>query len=131
MAVPTKQLSTALGDLGANLAYTSYTPTAAPVSGSGFTYTSSGRYIKIGKMVHCTGQITVTANGTGAQALDIGLPVAAASASILIGFNASNAVPLAGSIASGGTAATTYKADGSYPAATGDVIRFSATYETP
>ncbi|UQD69572.1 hypothetical protein JEY40_26590 [Bradyrhizobium japonicum] len=107
-----------------------YTPTVAAVTGTITTLgTCTGRWIRRGKLIICTGQIVITTNGTGATALDIGLPVAAASGSVLSGFNPSGPFPFAGSIGPGGSAATCYKPDGTYPGGSGHTLRFYASYE--
>ena len=61
-------------------AYTTYTPTITAQTGSLTTTTIQGfRYLKIGKMVHLNGRVNVVNKGTGAGALIVTLPFAAAT----------------------------------------------------
>lgn len=111
-------------------AWQSYTPTAVALSGTITTLgTRTGRWIRRGKLIFCTGQIVITTNGTGATAIDIGLPVAAISASTMAGFNANGPFPFLGSIGATSLVATCYKGDGTYPGGSAHTLRFSAFYE--
>lgn len=56
-------------------AWTAYTPTLTSTSGSITSYTSSGRYTKIGKTVVVWISYDITNNGTGAGQIDVSLPV--------------------------------------------------------
>jgi hypothetical protein len=53
---------------------TAYTPTATATSGSITSYTASGAYLEIGKLVWWRASIGITNAGTGAQSLNITIP---------------------------------------------------------
>jgi len=58
-----------------------WTPSVASVVGSITSYTSSGTYTKVGRLVTVNFDVTITNNGTGSVAIGLqGLPFAAASA---------------------------------------------------
>ena len=64
-----------------------WTPTITAGTGTITSYTSSGWYIKIGKMVYIYGIVTITNVGTGAGSCTIGgLPFALANTSSIIGY---------------------------------------------
>ena len=110
--------------------WTTYVPSVASVSGTITAYAvNSARYLNVGTTVWVTVQVTITTNGTGATAIDIGLPFTSATATCIDGFNVSGPFALSGSIASSSAAATTYKYDGTYPAASGNVLRYAFIYE--
>ena len=62
------------GDTGT--AWTAYTPTITPGSGSFTTVSASGRYKQIGKTVFLRVTVTITTNGTAGTQVDVSLPVA-------------------------------------------------------
>ena len=57
--------------------WTAYTPSVAASAGAIGSFTSSGRYKVVGKIVFFNATVVVTDAGTGTGALLIGLPVAA------------------------------------------------------
>ena len=56
--------------------WTTYTPVLTATSGSITSYTSSGRYTRIGKTVVVWFTYNITNNGTGSATVDVSLPVA-------------------------------------------------------
>lgn len=112
------------------------------------TGSTGGRYVKIGRLVHATGQITVTTGpstaATGTYLVITGLPFAPSNnASVTIGYRTTTAAhwggafPATGYTFSGGiylmTNAYAYLSSTSADAAadlTGTDLRFSVTYET-
>lgn len=72
------QVASELEPLMAPAWTTSYTPTVTPATGSITSYTATCRYQQIGKTVHATFTVSITNAGTGAGALTVTLPVAAA-----------------------------------------------------
>ena len=60
-----------------NLAWTSYTPTVTPETGSGYTMSGSGYYTQIGKLCIANFSAVVTTNGTGGGKLQMTLPLTA------------------------------------------------------
>ena len=110
-------------------AWTPFVPTVAPGSGAITTYTSTGRYQKIGKVVAFTMTINITANGTGATSVVASLPVNANSVSICHGReNAVTGAMLQGYISSSAVTAFTY--NNAYPGGTGYQLFLSGTYES-
>jgi hypothetical protein len=57
-------------------AWTSYTPTVTPQSGSLTTYTAKGYYSQSGKTIVVAAQINITTNGTAGGTMAVSLPVA-------------------------------------------------------
>jgi hypothetical protein len=57
-------------------AWTTYTPTVTATTGSITSYTSSGRYTRIGKTVVVWFTYNITNNGTGSATVDVSLPIA-------------------------------------------------------
>jgi hypothetical protein len=64
--------------------WTSYTPTVAAQSGAITSYTSTGSYIKIGKMVFYVARANITNAGTGALSLQISVPFTAKTGGIFV-----------------------------------------------
>ena len=105
-----------------------YTPTATPTSGTLTSYSASGNYTKIGNRVFVSIQVVMTDNGTGANSLDISLPFTVGAISAFSGQNASNTNAIAGNVGVSATVVRVGKYDGSYPVATGEVLRISGHY---
>lgn len=105
-----------------------YTPTATPTSGTLTSYSASGNYTKIGNRVFVSIQVVMTDNGTGANSLDVSLPFTVGAISAFSGQNASNINAIAGNVGVGATVVRIGKYDGSYPVATGEVLRISGNY---
>ena len=70
--------STGTGLLWNNAAWTSYTPTIVPATGTFTTVTASGRYTRIGKLCAVSVIITITNKGTAAG-INFSLPFTAAN----------------------------------------------------
>jgi len=62
------------GILWNNAAWTSFTPTVTPNTGTGFTMTGQGYYTRIGKLCIFNYIATITTNGTGAGSIEVTLP---------------------------------------------------------
>ena len=105
-----------------------YTPTATPTSGTITSYTATGNYTKIGNRVFVSIQVSMTNNGTGANALDITLPFTVGEISAFNGQNASTLNVLGGNVGVGATVVRVGKYDGTYPVATGETIRLFGHY---
>lgn len=114
-------------------AWASYTPTVGATVGTITTSSSSGAWIRYGKIVFFRAVATITTNGTGAALLLIGLPLTAKGnysnvsgqeiATTLRGVNAF--------IADAATSAScSFSSDGLYPGADGRTIAISGVYET-
>jgi hypothetical protein len=73
----------------ANLAdvsgWTNYTPTVTAGSGTFTTVSATGRYFKIGKLVHVTAQVTITTVGSASGIVFVSLPFTSGSQDFYIG----------------------------------------------
>jgi len=109
------------------------TPTPTPQTGAFTSATAATKNILRGKTVCLTGKVAVADNGTGANSVIVPLPYTAASNSIgFIGSGRGDVVSgkaLQVRIASGGSALSIWDYTGSYPAASGETLIFSITYE--
>jgi len=109
----------------------SYTPSLAAETGAFTTATTSGQYkISDGDTVHFRAQVTITTNGTGAGAVILGLPFAAAQNFAFNGVE----LGLTGRQVGGATfaASSTMRvvfSDGTYPGANGRTITITGTYQ--
>jgi hypothetical protein len=98
-----------------------WTPSVAP-GGGAITYTSSGRYTKIGRVVIAEIRVDISLNSGGAGGLFISnFPFAASSAKSLCGATREDAAVGFGIVGSGYTTTSIYltKDDGTYPGGTG------------
>lgn len=109
-------------------AWVDWTPTVSAVTGSLTSYTASGRYCKIGKVIICNFSITITDNGTGSGAIVTNLPIAMSGTSLGTGReNAITGDQL--QLLASGTTIVIFNYKNAYPAATGAVLMGSVTYE--
>ena len=109
-------------------AWLDWTPYVEASVGSLTSYTSSGRYCRIGKVIICNFSITITDNGTGNGAISTNLPVALSGNAIGVGReNALTGKEL--QLYASGTTIVIFDYANSYPAATGAVLIGSVTYE--
>lgn len=109
-----------------------WTPTVTTLSGSLTSYTASGTYTKVGRLVTATALVGITNNGTGATGVVVSLPftnnsgwdhvgagreagLSFAQMQVIVGNGASNAVCL------------TY--NNGYPGGTGASLRFTVTFQ--
>ncbi|BEV46004.1 hypothetical protein CRBSH125_21870 [Afipia carboxidovorans] len=111
-------------------AWTSYTPTITPASGSWTLGLVTGAYCVVGKTIHISIGITIANNGNAAGNVQATLPFAPASSSVLPGKEvAVNAKSCMGIVGNGSTTLTIHNYDGSYPGATGAVLILGGTYQ--
>ena len=109
-------------------AWLDWTPYVEASVGSLTSYTSSGRYCRIGKVVTCYLYITITDNGTGNGVISTNLPVALSGRAIGVGRENS----LSGKelqLFAYGTTIVIFDYANSYPAATGAELIGSIVYE--
>lgn len=57
----------------------SYTPTVTAQSGSLTTVSATGKWLRIGDLIHLQVYVTITTNGTGAGYINVTLPFATAN----------------------------------------------------
>jgi hypothetical protein len=112
--------------------WVTYTPVATPAAGALTSYTASGRYRKLGNVVHVAVQVVMTDNGTGSGSLAVTLPInsAAGLRFYLAGRETTGTGDmLYGEIGSSASAMDCRKYNNAYPVATGQTIFLSGTYE--
>lgn len=113
--------------------WNTYIPTIASSAGSLTTASATGRYRKIGKVVHFQMAGTITTNGTGSGSIVISLPFAASSSAEYIATGrceATGGKMLQAQISASSTTASIFNYDNTYPAASGSLIIVSGTYES-
>lgn len=116
--------------------WTTYTPTVSSLAGTITTASATGRFKTLGKTVWVQIAVTITTNGTGSSAVTATLPVSLPSSGVanyaLAGYNATTAKLLAGLATLGAaTRINIFQYDGTYPAASGDTLIITGTYESP
>ena len=110
--------------------WTTYTPTLTAASGTLGTSSSTGRYYKVGKLVHFWAQGTITTNWTGSGAVVMGLPFVSARDLDLTGAERAITAQIVFADVTASTANMVLKFDGgAYPGGDGHIIRVSGTYE--
>jgi Pectate lyase superfamily protein len=129
-----KAFSNSLGNFSSNVivgAWQSYTPLASADTGVITTSSASGRYNIVGKTVHAQISAFIQINGTGAGSVRLTLPVAARNLSIAYGrANALSGKMLQGVAQANGLFVAVRAYDNTYPAASGERLEISMTYET-
>ncbi len=108
-STPLAAASGGTGDSGT--AWSTYTATAAAVSGSMTTVATTAVQKSIGKTQFVSIAIAITNKGTGSGACNVDLPATANSSGALIGYN-STPVPLMGTITGGSKVCSVYLYDG-------------------
>jgi hypothetical protein len=117
-------------------AWTAWTPSATSYTGTITTVgTVSGRYVKMGRLVHCNFSVTITTKGTAGGPLNLTIPVTASTAgpnSAAIGtFREGANTGIMGVVLSAGASLVELiRYDNTTPFQTdGDFFRGSFTYE--
>ena len=105
-----------------------WTPTITAGSGSITSYTSAGKFTRIGRQVTLTCSITVTDNGTGGAYIVVGNLPFSADASVYAAYGHNNTVGGSVSGATAGSLIYLNKYDGSYPVATGQTLLLTSVY---
>jgi len=105
-----------------------WTPVVTSGTGSITSYTASGRYTKIGRVVNLSWVMAITNNGTGAGFIQVaGAPFTAAiTNTAAYMYNQSDGVSGAGAISGTTLFMTNYL--GLYPAITGQTLNAAITY---
>ncbi len=111
--------------------WTGYAPSVAAQAGTFTTVSAAGSWVQLGKTIHFDAVITMTAIGTAAGGLIVGLPIVSANLFVVAG----REVVMNGKMASGtinvsGTTVVIQNYDGSTAIVNGGVIIVSGTYET-
>jgi hypothetical protein len=110
-----------------------YTPTVTAQSGTITTYTATGEYTKIGRLVNVSVKITITTNGTAAGYLIVSLPSGLAANNAITQVGAGREDGVTGDMLQVLSAASnmiivTY--DAVYPGGNGHVVYATLTYYT-
>lgn len=115
-------------------AWVDYTPTVTTSSGTITAYTAKARYIKRGKLLTISVNISITNNGTGAGALLVTMPTATVGS--VIGGTCLNGrergilnATVTAYIDGGASTAEVTTYNGLYPGGTGAVLSFAGSYE--
>jgi|APCry1669192522_1035417.scaffolds.fasta_scaffold00206_2 hypothetical protein len=129
--VDTDDVTTALASkLDVPGAWTDYTPTVTPGSGSFTTASATGRWQKIGKTVIGSVKVTITTNGSAADYVRVTTPIAVRDNYSCLGREtAVNGNFVFCNAQSGGDFIIVLAAGG-YPGADGAVLEFTFSYET-
>lgn len=107
-----------------------YTPSVTSLGGSITSFTSSGTYTKIGRVVYVTAAVTITNNGTGSGAVTISVPFTC-SAGNHVGNGRENAVngsQLQWRVTSGNGSGPVFTYDDNYPGGTNHSLLLSLCY---
>jgi hypothetical protein len=112
--------------------WTNYVPAISAGSGSFTSVAATGRYYKIGKLVHFQVRVTVTTVGSAAGATIISLPFTSGSTGVfaLCGQDELTAQSYNARINTGVTSFNAVKYDGSFGLASGSVLDMSGFYES-
>lgn len=106
-----------------------YTPTVASTAGAITSYTAAGRFRVEGDITHFQVSVNITDNGSGSGRLNISLPRATSSSTVISGRGAAISNKMLQAICQGSLAITS-TFDGAYPAATGENVIISGSYES-
>jgi len=132
----TDSVSINIAGVGANSGtfatpWISYTPTLSSGTGALTSASAAGKYIKNGKTVTFQIAVTITTNGTGATYVGATLPFqAAAQEYIVAGRNNTTGKMLQGDIIAGATVMRIFDYANVYPAADGQILYVSGTYQS-
>jgi hypothetical protein len=126
----TSQTGGMTSELFADYEEGTWTPVIAAGSGAITSYTSSGRYTKVGRLVTVEITYKITNNGTGASYGEIsGLPYTASVGCVgITRFNGTTGLSGQYSVAAGGTSGTVWNYDNTYPWATNAAGTITITY---
>lgn len=118
------------GTILGNVGWNAYTPTVAATTGTLTTANATGLYQRLGKIIHFQIAATITTNGTGAGAINLSLPNNAAGVFISVGKGtAISGKSLQGASTASSNLLRVGNYDGTYPAADGEVLVLTGTYE--
>ena len=109
-----------------------WTPVPTAGTGSITSYTSTGKYTKVGRMITCNCFVNITNNGSGSvNGYIAGLPFAPASAgatSCTRDYSATGKIGIV-QFLTGAVSGYVIATDGTYPWATGSTFNFSFSYQ--
>jgi hypothetical protein len=110
-----------------------YTPTVTAQTGTITTYTATGAYTKIGRLINVSAKITITTNGTAAGYLIMSLPSGLAADNAITQIGAGREDGVTGDMLQVLSAASNVyivSYDGVYPGGDGHVVYATLTYYT-
>lgn len=114
-------------------AFGTYTPVVTANTGTITTYTATGAYTKIGRLVNVSVKITITTNGTGAGFLIVSLPTGYAAATAITQIGSGREDAVTGNllqVISAGANMNLVTYTGAYPGGNGHIIYATLTYYT-
>jgi hypothetical protein len=128
-SVGNTSLKTTAGDMGG--AWEAWYPTCVSSTGTITSYTSSGKYTRIGKTIIAYGQIVITNNGSGSGYININVPAGQKANCIMAGYGRGNTISgkTVTCYFSGSATVTVRNYDSTYPVATDEVLDFNLQYE--
>ena len=111
--------------------YTAYTPTVTSQAGTITSYTATGGYYEVGKMVYFTVSVTITNAGTGSGGINISLPFAnnATFYGTVSGRESTGGKGIDGVIGQSGTTAAVFFYDNATTIVTGNSLIISGFYQ--
>lgn len=108
-----------------------WTPAVSASSGTITTSSATGRFFKQGNGLQIHVEITITTNGTGADAVVFTLPAVASVGAVLNGRATSvSGKQLQGLVAAAGNLVGVVNYDGTYPGASGELLLLDGWIET-
>jgi hypothetical protein len=112
--------------------WTNYTPTLTAGSGSFTSASVTGRYLKIGKLVHFTVGLSVTTVGTASSFFEISLPFTSGSVQnfAVAGRDSANGNAFIGVIDTGSTQLVIQEYNGGFGLVAGSSLNMTGFYES-
>jgi hypothetical protein len=108
-----------------------YTPTVTANTGTITTYTATGAYTRIGRLVNVSVKVTITTNGTGAGFLIVSLPSGFAANAAISQIGAGREDGVTGDMLQAISASTSMNIvtySGAYPGGDGHIVYATLTY---
>lgn len=119
------------GTILTNSPWLTYTPVVTAVTGAITSYSSTGSYQKIGKVLHFRISVAIITNGSGSGAINITLPRNAGETSTASGKGTQiSGKALCCAVTGGSNALRVGNYDGGYPAVDGEILTISGTFQT-
>ncbi len=111
--------------------WVAYTPTVSANVGTFSSVSATGRFAQTGKTVNFSIQVTITTNGTAADAVIATMPIVAQSANIFTFAGRENGVTGVGLVGFLITTSTIFiqRYDATYPGGDGRILAISGSYE--
>ena len=108
-----------------------YVPTVTASSGSITSFTATGTYTKIGRLVFATATVSITNNGTGAGVVNVSVPFQSSASNTAVGAGRENAAVgtmLQWYLGSNNSTGAVFTYNNQYPGGTNYVLNLNITY---